>query len=265
MTREDNNPVNLFWTGGWDSTFRLLQLVLVEKKLVQTYYLIDPKRQSLRNEIKVQREIKDRLYKEYPHTRDLILPTLYYEVNDLRGDEELLEAYHVFLQFKVLETQYLWLSLFCKQMGINDMELCVEGVTQSVKPIERRVWYSILVLIGGTRHARIADEFKDTVVQTLFGFFYFPIRGYTRQDMEAYAEIYGWKDYLYMTWFCHYPVHGRYPCGTCDPCHQVILRGYGRRIPWQRRLYASLGMEKLRQKGARLARTLNPNFHRWKG
>jgi len=264
MSQEDNKPVNLFWTGGWDSSFRLLQLVLVEMRKVQPYYLIDPKRQSLRNEIKTQREIKQRLYREHPHTRELILPTIFYEVGDLKGDEELLEAYHVFSQFKVLETQYLWLSFFCKQMGINDMELCVEGITHPVKPAERRVWSTFLVPIEGSHHSRIADEFKDTVVQTLFWYFSYPIRGFTRQDMEAEAKAGGWADYLYMTWFCHSPVRGIYPCGTCYPCQQVLLKGYGRRIPWQRRLYAGLGLEKLRQKGAQFIRTLNPNFHRWK-
>jgi hypothetical protein len=24
--------INLFWTGGWDSTFRLLQIIFIEKK-----------------------------------------------------------------------------------------------------------------------------------------------------------------------------------------------------------------------------------------
>ena len=31
---------HLFWTGGWDSTFRLLQLLLEENKIVQTHYVI---------------------------------------------------------------------------------------------------------------------------------------------------------------------------------------------------------------------------------
>ncbi len=37
---------HLFWTGGWDSTFRLLQLLLDEHKAVQTYYLLDSFRAS---------------------------------------------------------------------------------------------------------------------------------------------------------------------------------------------------------------------------
>ena len=39
-------PINLFWTGGWDSTYRLLYLLIVEKKYVQPYYIIDLTRKS---------------------------------------------------------------------------------------------------------------------------------------------------------------------------------------------------------------------------
>src|SRR5688572_33020809 len=34
-------PVALLWTGGWDSTFRLLMLLLVERRAVQSYYIVD--------------------------------------------------------------------------------------------------------------------------------------------------------------------------------------------------------------------------------
>jgi len=40
--QDQTEPINLFWTGGWDSTFRLIQLVFVNKKTVHPYYIIDP-------------------------------------------------------------------------------------------------------------------------------------------------------------------------------------------------------------------------------
>lgn len=33
----DVAPVPLLWTGGWDSTFRLLVAVLIERRTVQPY------------------------------------------------------------------------------------------------------------------------------------------------------------------------------------------------------------------------------------
>ena len=47
---DQTEPINLFWTGGWDSTFRLLQLIIVFRKRVQPYYIIDTTRKSVQNE-----------------------------------------------------------------------------------------------------------------------------------------------------------------------------------------------------------------------
>ena len=42
LERATARAVKLLWTGGWDSTFRLLQLLLLYEKKVQPYYIIDP-------------------------------------------------------------------------------------------------------------------------------------------------------------------------------------------------------------------------------
>ena len=39
-------PVQILWTGGWDSTFRLLQLLLELKLEVIPHYVIDDTRES---------------------------------------------------------------------------------------------------------------------------------------------------------------------------------------------------------------------------
>lgn len=41
----------LLWTSGWDSIFRLLEIILIEKELVQPIYIIDEDRKSLKNEL----------------------------------------------------------------------------------------------------------------------------------------------------------------------------------------------------------------------
>jgi len=260
----EHNEVNLFWTGGWDSTFRLLQLVLIEKKVVQPYYLIDSSRQSLGNEIKARQEIKKKLFNEHPHTKALILPTIFYEVGDIAPDGEITKAYDNYRKIKEVDYQYSWISRYCKQFDIHDMELCIEARSDGpLPPPEQLVFSSFLELVEGTHEARIAVEFKDTIVQTIFKYFRFPIRGINRQDMDAIAKRGGWQDYLFMTWFCHYPVHGRYPCGTCGPCKRAIKKGYGKRIPWFRRLYGKIGLEHVRKKVSKLIYQIYPDFHSW--
>jgi hypothetical protein len=260
----NSEVINLFWTGGWDSTFRLLQLVLAQNRTVQPYYLIDPNRQSLRNEISARRNIKDRLFTEYPHTQELILPNIFYDVGDITPNAQVTAAYRFMRATKDVDFQYLWLSLYCHQFDIQNMELCVEKRSGVVFAPKKLVFGSFLVPVEGSREERMDEAFLSTEVDTLFGCFRFPVRGYTKQDMEAEAQVGGWADYLYMTWFCHNPVRGIYPCGTCEPCVLAARKGYGRRIPWQRRLYAKLGLEKSRQRVANIARKINPHFHQWK-
>ena len=37
-TFSNKKKINIFWTGGYDSTFRLCYLLIMEKKIVQPYY-----------------------------------------------------------------------------------------------------------------------------------------------------------------------------------------------------------------------------------
>ena len=66
--------IYLFWTGGYDSTFRLCELLIIEKKKVQPiyiYYNLDSikttdfwVRKNRSNEIKSMNKIKSILYKK---------------------------------------------------------------------------------------------------------------------------------------------------------------------------------------------------------
>ena len=55
---KESKPINLLWTSGWDSTFRLLQLVVEQKVSVQPIYIIDTGRASTLTEIKSMDIIK---------------------------------------------------------------------------------------------------------------------------------------------------------------------------------------------------------------
>ncbi len=42
---------NVLWTGGWDSTFRVLELVIMKKEMVQPHYILDEDRASTQKEL----------------------------------------------------------------------------------------------------------------------------------------------------------------------------------------------------------------------
>lgn len=51
---ERNEPVYILWTGGWDSTFRVVELSL-KNQTIQPLYCVDKNRKSIDKEIEAMR------------------------------------------------------------------------------------------------------------------------------------------------------------------------------------------------------------------
>lgn len=91
---DHNVDTYLFWTSGFDSTFRLCQLLIDENKVVQPIYIMDENtdgikmgiRKSWRKEIQTMNEIISELHYRYPHTKKLLRPTLY--IKNVQLDRE---------------------------------------------------------------------------------------------------------------------------------------------------------------------------------
>ena len=82
----------ILWTGGLDSTFQLLRLLLVEKKNVAPYYMIDANRKSLSMEINTMQNIRKLLFEMFPRTQELLRPIKFSLVSEIPSDEEITEA-----------------------------------------------------------------------------------------------------------------------------------------------------------------------------
>jgi hypothetical protein len=254
----DPRVVNLLWTGGWDSTFRLLNLLLIEKRRVQPYYLIDAHRRSTGMEIRAMRAIKDRLFEEHPYTRELLLPTLYSETADVPPDEEITRAFCAIGQREHIGEQYDWLARFCKQAGIFDMEMCIYYLEQNLHV----AMPFINEYPGGSGSVFRFDETSTTAPEyTLFRYYTFPLYPLNKLKMRALAQERGWMGYMNLTWFCHHPRGNGVPCGTCKPCVYTIEEGMGWRLPAYSRLRYTLRWDK-RLKPAR--RAVGSIVRRWR-
>ena len=77
--KDKPEPVHLAWTAGWDSTFRLLQLLLIEKRPVQPHYIVRPE-ESTGQEIDAMHRIRRRLLSDYPEAREGLKPTALIDV-----------------------------------------------------------------------------------------------------------------------------------------------------------------------------------------
>ncbi len=226
MSLDDKN-VNLFWTGGWDSTFQLLQLLIIHKLRVTPFYLIDENRKSTGVEILTMHRIKNRLFEKYPHTKELLRPTQYFGVADILPDLEIEEAFKTIRKEKFLGSQYDWLARFCKENSITDMQLCIHH-QQTPFVIENMVSEesddSLSVF-------RVDPKFNMTNEYDVFCYFSFPIFNLSKVQMAAIANEQGWQQEMRLTWFCHNPRKGMMPCGKCNPCIQTIEEGLAWRIP----------------------------------
>ena len=116
---------NLLWTGGLDSTFRLLQIVLELRQKVQPFYLIDDTRPSTLMELKTIKNIKNEIIKRFPEIKNNILPTKFYAVADLASNTEISNSFQQLKSIRHIGTQYDWLARFCFEQKLNNLELGV--------------------------------------------------------------------------------------------------------------------------------------------
>jgi hypothetical protein len=76
--------IHLLWTGGWDSTFRLIDLALTRKFRVQPYYLLDVSRRSTGHELLAMTRLRDLLERRDVAVRDRLLPIHFRDLRAIR-------------------------------------------------------------------------------------------------------------------------------------------------------------------------------------
>lgn len=223
---DDPNIVRLLWTSGWDSTFRLLQLVIEKEVTVLPMYIITG-RASTPVEIKAINEIKKLAFKLFPQTVNRILPTLFVDVHDLPEYAEITAKYNSLYDKSYLGSQYIWLAKFAKYLGINDLELSIHVDDTAYKFIKS------FVVKNEDQHGEyysLDPAMDDSNPLSLFKPFRLPMLEWTKVAMKEHAIRTGTFEIMNLTWFCHNPVNGE-PCGICNPCKYSIQEGMEFRFP----------------------------------
>lgn len=219
--------INLLWTGGWDSSFRLLDALLIKKMAVKTYYIIDYSRPSFAHEIKTINVIKEIIKNRYFDVKDNLLPTNFYLISDIQPNDEITQKFNNLKAKDYLGIQYEWLARFAEENNIHDLELSIHGGGNSYKFLEESVE---LISNNNDSYYRLKSEIDDNNNLSIFKYYRFPILKLSKLDMKSIAAKNNFDDILNLTWFCHKPYHNK-PCGTCVPCRQTIKHGMGERIP----------------------------------
>lgn len=222
--------INLLWTSGWDSTFRLLEIIFKEKKKVQPYYIIDHNRKNSNFELKAIDKILKGLEDTYPTERKLILPLIIKEKKDINIPIHITNAFNKINTVIRIGTQYEWLAAFCEQEKLTEVEL-------SVFKNERT-----LQIFNDSNQSDLKNA-----IHTLYKNFSFPLLDVNKMDMLLIARENNWLQFMNSTWFCHKPKNGK-PCGKCNPCLITIKEGLGFRIPFINRLKGKIKIAKKRVK-----------------
>ncbi|SET77429.1 Queuosine biosynthesis protein QueC [Marinobacter segnicrescens] len=218
MQNQEQKPANVLWTGGWDSTYRVIQLVR-QGRPVNPHYIIDNNRDSTDIEIKTIKRISSILNEKYG---ELISDAKIVNSRQLPSRPEIHKAHRKIIEESYLGSQYIILASYCKEFEVNDLNLCIhkddkayDHVSDFIEPAEDDGY-------------RLSASSPDHISE-LFRYFVFPILNLTKLEMEDHTRTWNFQEIMEMTWFCHTPFMGK-PCGTCYPCMYTINEGLSRRF-----------------------------------
>jgi len=227
-----SNPVYVFWTGGYDSTFRICQLLVRYKTAVQPVYITDKyidnhkenstRRKNHINETNSQKDIIDALHRQFPYTKKLLKPTMI--VKNANYDTEINNAMKELKRHKYVrraKCQYGAMAQVAKNLN-KHIEVCAEVGGFIHKKLRTKL----------KCYAKTGCEYRDYTFSAesqgqgqgvdIFNRFVMPVIGYTKKDMYTEATEYKYEGILNLTWSCWYPRKGK-PCGKCIMCRERYI------------------------------------------
>ena len=235
-----------FWTGGYDSTFYVINSLL-EGKVVQPIYIDDTKRhggyhenslvfrrdgnenkyprKSTNIELERMEWLRERIYENIPNTKELFLPLWVIE-KPIAEDEEIskfVEKYNEWIPEPVYKNKYgkgQWLEAqadivlrFQKQFGLK--------IDYPIERIDGE-WYEIFdcaISDGKFDSEKLPKEYSDVKIWENFNY---PIRHLSKEEELEIAKQKGFDKLLYYTWTCWYPKDDE-PCNECKMCKERII------------------------------------------
>lgn len=228
--------VNLLWTGGLDSTFRLCQLSHYGVT-VQPYY-IQEKRKSMKNEIRAMDKIRSLLAQNI-HKDFSILPTKYIIRDQIAAYPDITASWNALHERYMIGSQYEYIARFAREQHII-LEVGLEASPRSKASTALKSEGDLVrgnhfecdnsQNGGGYLYLNPSDTSIDML--NIFGNLLFPEVLFSTEKTEEIRLMREWglDDVVMATWFCHNPVLGL-PCGHCNPCRDALNEGLAWRVP----------------------------------
>ncbi len=224
-------PVRIFWTGGWDSTYRVLELVLVGEKRVAPVYVVDPGRRTAPLEIETMDRLRHAIAERWPRAAALIAPTRAVDVDHIPECPQISRSFRSLRKRLHVGAQYEWLARLAAAEDLSGIEMAIHR-EEHAAPLTELLIENIESRDGTASIAASAPaDLRD-----VFGSFSFPVIALTKPDMAERARAAGFVGVMDRTWFCLNPDQRGRPCGWCIPCQIAAREGMGHRIPLPGRL-----------------------------
>ena len=229
-SKNNNKVYNIYWTGGYDSTYRLCEMLLSEGKTVQPIYVSlvldnDCKteescdklwlRRNRKEEKKAMENIIKLLNNKFPFTKDTLLPLLEVDQN-IQDDKFNYEFDNLFykdnLWPKKRKThQYLFLSKYAYYHK-KDIDIGVLGIHEKSK----------FAKFLRDNLVKIDNNFCINDKSHPLGYLSFPLYGRTKEILLDQSRSRRFDDILQATWSCWFPKNGK-PCKKCPMCRERIV------------------------------------------
>ena len=222
--------VNVLWTGGLDSTCRVVELSTYDI-IVQPYYMLDKNRKSIKQELQAMESIT-KIIRNNPNTVCKLNDVIITDIDTISKDSNITKAWQFINSKYSLGIQYDWLARFAKQHNIQ-LEIGLEKSSRSkaLMVLESECKLKELDEDGITDYAIDIQHSKEEA-SLLFENLLMPTTLWHMIKTHEVEEIkkLGYEEVVTKTWFCHTPIFGL-PCGNCNPCKDALNEDMAYRVP----------------------------------
>lgn len=206
----------VFWTGGYDSTYRLCELLIVEQKIVRPVYVaynLDSShisdfwvRKNRLQEYEAMEKVRQYIIQKFPFTKKRFLPT-WYITEDIHNPH--------------FDKKFLKLNLFPKKRAVHQyMHLSKIAYHHKIY-----IDIGVLGLHSKSKFAKFLN--KNVSLRGQLGvdkehplhYLRFPLLRQSKKNLCSYSKQNMFSEILQMSWSCWFPKDNEV-CGKCPMCRE---------------------------------------------
>lgn len=222
---KSKKTVNVLWTGGYDSTYRILQLSKYAVT-IQSYYLSDNRASEEKELASIIRNMSSIMNRS--ETKCTFSPLIIIDKKNRKNYPNIEQAYTRLREKYFLSSQYEWLACFSHDHKGIELSVHEGGPIPLILNQREGGFIKCSDEIIGDYYI-VDEKTTEKDIYTVFKDFHFPIVGVSKLEMKKYYLENQSEHIMNHTWFCHTPINSK-PCGICNPCHYSIKEGMANRF-----------------------------------